>query len=73
MTAIISCVRLTPTHDGEAALVIELSFPNGGRSNVQINSEEAADVMARAGVRSADALVGQPWTVLQVRNPSFIS
>lgn len=73
MTAVISHVRLTPTHDGEGALVIELRFPNGGRSNVQINSEEAADVMARAGVRTADALVGHPWTVLQVRDPDFIS
>ncbi|MDX3883318.1 MULTISPECIES: hypothetical protein [Sphingomonadales] len=68
----IASVQLTSTHDGEAALVIELMFANGGRSKVHINAEEAADVMAKAGVASADALVGHPWTVLQVRDPSFM-
>lgn len=72
MTATISDVQLTSTHDGEAALVIELAFPNGGRSKVQINATEAADVMAAAGVASADALVGHPWTVLDVRQPKFM-
>ncbi|WP_380875482.1 hypothetical protein ACFB49_04800 [Sphingomonas sp. DBB INV C78] len=70
--ATISDVRLTATHDGEAALAIELLFPNGGRSQVHINAEEAADVMAAAGVASADALVGHPWTVLNVRDPKFM-
>lgn len=72
MSARISDVRLTSTHDGEAALVVELTFPNGGRSNVQINAVEAADVMAAAGVASADALIGHPWTVLDVRQPKFM-
>lgn len=69
---IISLVQLTSTHDGEAALVIELTFANGGRSKVHINAEEAADVMAAAGVASIDALIGQPWTVLNVRDPKFM-
>lgn len=70
--AVISGVRLTSTHDGEAALSIELTFPNGGRSRVQINAVEAADVMAAAGVASADALVGHSWAVLDVRQPKFM-
>ena len=70
--ALISGVQLTSTHDGEAALAIELTFPNGGRSKVQINALEAADVMAAAGVASAEGLVGQPWTVLDVRQPKFM-
>lgn len=69
---LISRVQLTTTHDGEAALAIELTFANGGRSKVQINAVEAADVMAAAGVASADALVGHPWTVLDVRQPKFM-
>jgi hypothetical protein len=71
MTAIISQVRCAPTHDGEAAFVIELRFPNGGRSTVQINGEEAADVMKSAGVREVEELVGHPWTVLDIRTPCF--
>ncbi|SNS78778.1 hypothetical protein SAMN06295912_11633 [Sphingomonas laterariae] len=72
MTATISRVQLTATHDGEAAVAIELTFPNGGRSQVHINADEAVDVLALAGVASVDALVGHPWTVLDVRDPKFM-
>ncbi|TXS96491.1 hypothetical protein FV139_03145 [Parahaliea maris] len=65
--ATISAVRLTPTHDAEAAMVVELTYPNGGRATVQVEGSDAARVMARAGVATAGELVGQPWTVLQVR------
>ena len=66
--AIISAVRLTPTHDAEAALVVELRYPNGGRSTVQIDGADAVAVMQRAGVASAVELVGLSWTVLRVRD-----
>jgi len=64
----ISAVRLTPTHDGEAALAVELRYPNGGRASVQVEGRDAEAVMARAGVNSATDLVGHSWTVLQVRD-----
>lgn len=69
--ALISAIRLTPTHDGEAALVVELRFDNGGRSTIQLDATSAAEVMARAGVASAAELVGRSWTVLDVRVPVF--
>lgn len=65
--ALIRAVHLGPTHDGEAAMVVELSYPNGGAASVHIGGEDIAAVMARAGVSSAAELVGLPWTVLQVR------
>lgn len=70
--AVIDTVRLTPTHDGEAALVIGLRFENGGRSNVQINADEVRAVMAKAGVGNAMDLVGRCWTVLDVKTPDFL-
>ncbi|GAB3285825.1 hypothetical protein [Parahaliea aestuarii] len=66
--AVISAVRLTPTHDGEAAMVVELHYPNGGRSTVQIEGADAVAVMRRAGVSHASELLGLPWTVLRVRD-----
>lgn len=48
-------------------MVVELSYPNGGRATVQVEGADTAAVMARAGVGSAADLVGKPWTVLQVR------
>ncbi|MBN7795899.1 hypothetical protein [Parahaliea mediterranea] len=65
--AVICAVHLAPTHDGEAAMVVELRYPNGGTATVQVAGGDTAAVMARAGVATAAGLVGQPWTVLQVR------
>lgn len=65
--AVIRAVHLTPTHDGEAAMVVTLRYPNGGTATVQVEGADTAAVMARAGVATAADLVGQPWTVLQVR------
>ena len=68
----IDAVRLTPTHDGESALLVTLRFPNGGRSNVQVDSTALVRVMARAGVSNAFDLVGCDWAVLDVDQPAFM-
>lgn len=65
--ATIANVQLTPTHDGEAALVVEVTYPNGGRTQVQIESCDVPAVMSNAGARSLEDLIGHPWTVLQIR------
>lgn len=59
--------QLTPTHDGEAALVVEIRYPNGGKAKVQIEPGDVPAVMEKAGARSLVDLIGQPWTVLQIR------
>jgi len=66
-TATITAVELAPTHDGEAAVVVELTYANGGRSKIHISAPDAALVMARAGVASAMELIGHPWSVLEIR------
>lgn len=71
--AVIEALRLTPTHDGEAALVITLRFANGGRSKVQIDADGMRRVMARAGVDNALDLVGRSWAVLDVGEPAFMT
>lgn len=70
-TARVSSVQLTPTHDGEAACAVQLTFAGGGRSVVQLDSNALARVMAEAGLAEASALVGQPWEVLlAARDPA---
>jgi hypothetical protein len=69
--AVIETLCLTPTHDGEAALVVTLRFANGGRSNVQVDADGMRRVMARAGVSNALDLVGQSWAVLEIEEPPF--
>lgn len=69
---VIDAIRLTSTHDGEAALVVELRFGNAGRSTVQLDNDGLRKVMAKAGVGNAFDLVGQSWTVLDVNDAPFI-
>lgn len=63
-TATIVSVQLTPTHDGEAALVAELVYPGGGCTRVQIDGHTTAEIMVRANARELSELIGMPWTVL---------
>jgi hypothetical protein len=70
--AIIAEVTATPTHDGEAALVVILTFPGGGRGSVQMSGIEAAEVVRRAAVSTPQELIGKPWSVLQIRETSFV-
>lgn len=65
--ATICDAQLTPTHDGEAALVVEIRYPNGGVAKVQIEPSDVPVVMEKAGARSLADLVGKPWTVLKIR------
>lgn len=72
MGATISGYQLTPTHDGETALVVELAFPAGGRSSVHLNAGDMAEVLRRAGLLRADDLIGQPWSILQIQDAPFV-
>lgn len=60
----VSAVQLTPTHDGEAACAVQLTFPGGGRSVVQLDSAALARVMTGAGLTQISGLVGHPWNIL---------
>lgn len=60
----IAGLELAATHDGEAAVLLRLRDAHGGESRVQISSRELLQVMQRAGVTDAGALIGCPWTVL---------
>lgn len=70
--AVITSVAAVPTHDGEAALVITLSHPEGGVSHVPMSGRDGADIVARAGKSDPGQLVGMPWTVLQIRETTFV-
>lgn len=61
---LIAGVELAATHDGEAALLVELRYANGAAARVQLSSEEARQVMQRAGVQTAAELRGRSWELL---------
>lgn len=69
---VIDAIQLTSTHDGEAALVVELRFGVAGRSSVQLDTDGLRKVMTKAGVCNAFELVGRSWTILDVNDTPFI-
>ena len=64
MTAIISRATLAGGHDGRAEIEVELTYDNGGTTTISLDEEACAESLDRAGVRSIDELVGQPWSIV---------
>lgn len=61
---VIASTAIGPGHDGRAEVVVELRYPNGGRSWLSIGQEAATRAVDAAGVTNLSDLTGQPWTVL---------
>ena len=51
-------------HDGQAEVVVELLYPNGGRTHLSIAQAALDSALGADGVHHLDELQGQPWTVL---------
>ena len=62
--ATITSCTVGPGHDGRAEVVVEIVYPNGGRSWLSIGEEALGRVVDAAGLTSLAQLIGQPWTVL---------
>jgi hypothetical protein len=58
--------RLTATHDGESALLVEIGFQGNGSSWVQVGNEDAVAVMRNADVGRFEDLIGRSWTILRI-------
>lgn len=64
MTATISRVAIVGGHDGRAEIEVEVTYDNGGTSTISLDEEACTASLDRAGVRSIDELVGQPWSIV---------
>jgi len=61
---VIASAVLGPGHDGNAEVVVELLYPNGGRAHLSVAQTAVDDALDAAGVQHLDDLRGRPWTVL---------
>jgi len=61
---VIVSAMLAPGHDGQAEVVVELLYPNGGRSRLSVTHTAVTSALQSAGVHHLDELAGRPWTVL---------
>jgi hypothetical protein len=59
--ATISHVEIAAAHDGEAELVVTLSFENGGRSQVTLDEYGARQLLDSCAASNADDLIGASW------------
>jgi hypothetical protein len=63
--AVIAAARTTGGHDGNAALVLDVRYPNGAIGEITLDGGTGLLLMAFCGADDAAALVGQSWRVLQ--------
>jgi hypothetical protein len=70
---VIASAALGPGHDGQAEVVIELVYPNGGRSRLSVTHTAVSGALQSAGVHHLDELTGRPWTVLIGRQETTCS
>jgi hypothetical protein len=61
---VIASAVLGPGHDGQAEVVVELLYPNGGRAHLSVAQTALDGALDAAGVQHIDDLKGRPWTVL---------
>jgi hypothetical protein len=61
---VIASAVLGPGHDGQAEVVVELLYPNGGRTHLSMAATAIDGALDAAGVHHLDDLTGRPWTVL---------
>lgn len=61
---VIASTDIGPGHDGRAEVIVELLYPNGGRSWISIGEEAMLRVVDAARVSNLAELNGQPWTLL---------
>lgn len=62
--AVIVRATIGPGHDGRAEVVVELAYPNGGRTQLSMAQESVVRAMDLAGLTSLDQLEGRSWSVL---------
>lgn len=61
---IIASTAIGPGHDGRAEVVVELLYPNGGRTWISVGQEAVTRAVDAAGVTSLAELTGCSWTTL---------
>jgi len=66
---VVTAARLGPGHDGRAEVVVDLAYPNGGRTQLSIAQEAVTRALDAAGLTSLDELAGRSWTVLVAGMP----
>ena len=66
----ITSTTVGPGHDGRAEVVVELLYPNGGRTQLSLAQEVVSAVLDAAGMNRLEELHGHQWTMLTTGLPT---
>ena len=58
---VIAAATVSPGHGGQAELVVEVRFENGGRNSVTLDADCARKLMQDCAVERVQDLCGHPW------------
>ena len=58
----ISGVAVAGAHDGEAELIVEITYDNGNTSSIPLDHYATRTIMENCGVTLVEDLVGKSWT-----------
>ncbi len=59
--ATISHVKLAAAHEGDAELIVTITYDNGGCGDVPLDRYASDALLAASGARAIDELIGQDW------------
>ncbi len=59
--ATISRIEVAAAHDGDAELVVTLTYENGGNAHVPLDDFAARALLAACGKSAPDELIGASW------------
>ncbi len=62
--AVVAEVGFDVAHDSDGLLVVTLRFPNGARSQLQLEGAAIARMIEALGLESVEDLVGRPFSEL---------
>jgi hypothetical protein len=63
--AVIHDIQIAAAHDGEAELVVTLTYENGGRSLVTLDEYAARSLLEAGGNAGPDSLIGASWELVR--------
>jgi hypothetical protein len=68
--AIVESLGFDVAHDSDGLLILTLLFPNGGRSDLQLEGEALSLLLARLGLDQPEELVGRRFSELAPALPA---
>jgi len=65
MSAVIASIRLAAAHEGDAELIVRVSYDNGGSTDVSLDHHAYDALLTACNTQNPDDLIGQSWHLVR--------